>query len=70
MIAVNVCVIILSHRGLLMDTLSKKKEMLIIPKHTILVVDDESAIRDMMCIALEGLITMSCKQKMHNKPMQ
>ena len=37
-----------------MATLSKKKEMLIMPKHTILVVDDESAIRDMMCIALEA----------------
>lgn len=32
----------------------KLQKAIVMPKHTILVVDDESAIRDMLCIALEA----------------
>ena len=37
-----------------MVALSTKKETCIMPKYTILVVDDEAAIRDMLCVALKA----------------
>ena len=53
-IEARVYVIILSQRGFLMGTVQMTQETRIMPKYTILVVDDESAIREMLCIALEA----------------
>ena len=49
-----VSVIIVSYMGFLMVVLKMQDKTKFMPKHTILVVDDELAIREMLCIALQA----------------
>ena len=42
-------------------------KVITMPKHTVLIVDDEAAIRDMLCIALEAADFNVLEQRMRNR---